>query len=421
MSDSLFTLWVVLIAADRIDLMGGRGAFVLTPFLALTPIVVISELFRRRRSARAISLPRPGLVYAMLIAALVAVVVASSVGARDVQISAARTLLLIAEMGGTFAVVVLSADRRDLAARLARGVAISLVLFAIFDATEIVWWIGRGPETMRLGPTLIHFGALQNVGPVPRLGGPVSDANRAGFVLLFAWLVISDGEQRPALRRFLLGFVALFLALTISRSAWLAALAMLVIISVRRREHSLRGPAIAGLALVVAGIVLYLANPAIVERAASAVASPVAQRLSTSEGSAQGHMALIERGIGEATESVPTALVGLGYGNAHLVLQDVFPGNKYGNFHSMYVSMFAEAGVAALLLTLVLLLAPIAAGGPWRPLIAAAVVFNVFYQTPTEPAFWFALASAWLTMQGGRRIVAPIRLDDVTPRATATS
>ena len=26
------------------------------------------------------------------------------------------------------------------------------------------------------------------------------------------------------------------------------------------------------------------------------------------------------------------------------------------------------------------------------------MVFNVFYQTPTEPAFWFSLAAAWLTM-----------------------
>lgn len=91
-------------------------------------------------------------------------------------------------------------------------------------------------------------------------------------------------------------------------------------------------------------------------------------------------------------------MIGLGYGNSHLVLQDVFPGNKYGNFHSLYVSMFAEAGVGALVLVLVLLLTPLLVGGPWRSLIAGAVMFNIFYQTPAEPAFWFALASAWLTM-----------------------
>ena len=97
---------------------------------------------------------------------------------------------------------------------------------------------------------------------------------------------------------------------------------------------------------------------AVATRAASTVTSPAAQRLSTGEGSAQSHLALIERGLGDATESVPTALIGLGYGNSHLVLQDVFPGNKYGNFHSLYVSMFAESGVAALLLTLILIFTP---------------------------------------------------------------
>jgi hypothetical protein len=421
MSDTLLTLWVVLIAADRIDLLGGRGAFVLTPYLALTPIVVVSELFRRRRTRRAVAVPRSGVVYAMLIAALVTVVLASSVGARDVQISAARALLLVAEIGGTLAVALLSADRPRLGQLLARGVALSLILFAVFDAAEVVWWIGRGPETLRLGPALIHFGALQNVGPVPRLGGPVSDANRAGFVLLFAWLIISDGEPRPAIRHVLLGLVTLFLALTISRSAWLGAATMFLVISLRRREHSARKPALAGLVVLVAGIVLYLANPSLVERAGSALTSPVAQRLSTSEGSAQGHVALIERGIGEATESVPITLVGLGYGNAHLVLQDVFPGNKYGNFHSLYVSMFAESGVVALLLMLTLLLVPAMGGGPWRPLIAGAIVFNVFYQTPTEPTFWFALAAAWLTIPSRRRVVAPLTLSAVAPGPMASS
>jgi hypothetical protein len=421
MSDTLLTLWVVLIAADRIDLLGGRGAFVLTPYLALTPIVIVSELFRRRRSGSAISVPRTGLVYTMLIATLVTVVLASSVGARDMQISAARALLLIAEIGGTLAVVLLSADRPQLRQVLARGVAISLILFAVFDAAEVVWWIGRAPETLRLGPALVHFGALQNVGPVPRLGGPVSDANRAGFVLLFAWLVISEGERRPAIRHLLLAFVTLFLALTISRSAWLGAATMFLVMSARRRDHSTRKPALAGLLLLVAGIVLYFANPGVVERAASALTSPVAQRLSTSEGSAQGHLALIERGIGEATESVPTSLVGLGYGNAHLVLQDVFPGNKYGNFHSMYVSMFAESGILAVLLMLTLLLAPLIGGGPWRPLIAGAIVFNIFYQTPTEPAFWLALAAAWLTMPSRRRAAAPLTLSAVAPGPMASS
>ena len=81
---------------------------------------------------------------------------------------------------------------------------------------------------MRFGPILVHFGALQNVGPVPRLAGPVADANRGGFVLLFFGLLISGGEPRPLLRRMALALVAVFLLLTISRSAWLGGFTMLV-------------------------------------------------------------------------------------------------------------------------------------------------------------------------------------------------
>jgi hypothetical protein len=407
-SDWLLSLWITLIGADRIDLLGGRGAFVLTPYLALTPIVVVSELISRHRRGRALTVPRSGLVYALVTAALVTVVLFSVMDALDVEISSSRALLLIAEIGGTLTVVLLSSGRPHLARVLARGAAASLILFALFDVAETVWWIGRGPETLRVGTILVHFGGLQNAGPVPRLGGPVSDANRGGFVLLFYGLLIGEGERRPALRRFALGLVALFLIFTISRSAWLGAVAMMVTI-MPRRQRVPRVPIVAGLLAVAAVVVLFLAKPVAVKRAVSVVTSPVTQRLSTNEGSAQSHLALIERGLGEATESLPNALVGLGYGNSHLVLQDVFPGNKYGNFHSMYVSMFAESGVAALLLTLVLLLSPLVAGGPWRPLIAGAVVFNVFYQTPTEPAFWFALAAAWMTMPSrAQRTAAPL-------------
>jgi hypothetical protein len=250
---------------------------------------------------------------------------------------------------------------------------------------------------------LVHFGGLQNVGPVPRLGGPVSDANRGGFVLLVFGLLIAYGEPRQTLRRFSLTLVALFLLLTISRSAWLGAIVMGAALVVRQRGRVPLGPVLVALALATASFGAFLTNPSLALRAASVVTLPLTSRLAAGEGSAQGHLALIERGVADATESVPNALIGLGYGNAHLVLQDVFPGNKYGNFHSLYVSMLAESGVAALMLTLALLLTPLIAGGPWRPLIAGAIVFNVFYQTPTEPAFWFALAMAWLTIPARRR------------------
>ena len=130
---------------------------------------------------------------------------------------------------------------------------------------------------------------------------------------------------------------------------------------------------------------------------------PFAQRLSPTEASTQEHFLLLGRGVEEGTESVKRATIGMGYGNAYMELEDVFPGNKYGNFHSLYVTMLAEAGVFALIFSLVLLGYPLGRLGVWRPLIAGFVAFNIFYQTLAEPLFWFALAMAWLTVgQSGR-------------------
>tara|TARA_B110000263_G_scaffold230293_1_gene224708 strand:- start:128 stop:439 length:312 start_codon:yes stop_codon:yes gene_type:complete len=103
-------------------------------------------------------------------------------------------------------------------------------------------------------------------------------------------------------------------------------------------------------------------------------------------------------------------MIGMGYGNSYMELQDVFPGNKYGNFHSLYVTMLAESGVLALILSLILLGYPLGLPGAWRPLVGGFVVFNIFYQTLAEPLFWFALAMAWLTVQRRERQVSSTQL-----------
>ena len=42
--NTLVALWCMLLAADRVDVFAGAGPFVLTPFLLLTPLVVLSAL-----------------------------------------------------------------------------------------------------------------------------------------------------------------------------------------------------------------------------------------------------------------------------------------------------------------------------------------------------------------------------------------
>jgi hypothetical protein len=399
MSSALLALWIALIAADRIDLAGGHGPFLLTPFLALTPLVVASEIIRRARRRSTVELWWPAVGYAAACSALLCVTYASVVSAWQIPVSAERTTLLMADIGGTFVVALLCADRRNLARVLAAGAFVALVVFVLFDIAEALNYIGRGPEILRLGPMSARFDGLQILGLIPRLPGPTGDVNRAGFVLVVFILFIARGARRGWIKAVAITLAIVLLLTGFSRSATLAALATggFALVS-RRRGFSLGVAASVALAFTVVAAFL-LAKPSVLDRLH--IAAPLAQRLSANEGSSQGHLALIERGVDQGMQSIPDMALGIGFGNGYLVLQDVFPGNRYGNFHSLYVTMFAESGILAVLLMLVLTVVPLVAGGPWRPLVAGAIAFNLFYQTTTEPIFWLVLAAAWLTIPAG--------------------
>ena len=71
----LLLAWMALLSADRVNLLGGRGAFVLTPFLVLTPLVISAEWLRHARAHRAVTMPRNAVVFLLLALTLVALAV----------------------------------------------------------------------------------------------------------------------------------------------------------------------------------------------------------------------------------------------------------------------------------------------------------------------------------------------------------
>jgi hypothetical protein len=394
----LLATWFAFIAADRIDLLGGAASFRLTPFLLLTPIVAASELTRRWRQRRPVKVPTGIVVYAALISLFLSLSAASSVLAIRVDTSAPRVLLLVAQVAATLAVALLAADRPDLLRVLSIGAMLVLPMHLVADAAELQWFIGRGPELWRLGTVTVHFDELQLLGLVPRFPGLVGDANRAGYVLAIYWSVIARGEPRPWRRRAALGLTTLLILGTFSRSTLLAILAATIVGLVTRTAPPTAKVAAGLMLLLTLGLGIMLVSPGVQTAVVDGAGRVLESRVSTNEGSARSHIALIQRGVAEGSESIPRGLIGLGYGNAYLVLQDFFPGNRYGNFHSLYVTAFAEMGIFGLLVTLVLVFTPVFVGGSWRPLAAGAVTFNLFYQTTSEPAFWFVLAMAWLTL-----------------------
>lgn len=411
MSSLLLGLWMAFIAADRIDLGGGHGAFMVTPFFALTPVVIVAEWTRRRLAGKPVTVGRWGVGYLTVTGAFIAISVASVVLGLDVTTGGSRVMLLAIDIVAPLMVALLVADRDDLALILARGAIVWLVVSVWFDWHEGLSWIGHASTSMRLGPVLFKFSDLQNLGFLPRLAGPVGDANHTGFMLVCDIVLIARGEPRKWLRRMAIGVAVLMLLITFSRSAFLAAAGALLVTTLGARRLSPRLALAACLAIATA-VAVSLAPPRGLARAVDTVATgPISTHFSASEGSAQGHLELVRRGIDEATESIPRALIGLGYGDSYLVLQDVFPGNRYGSFHSFYVTEFAESGIFALLLLLLLVGVPLVGSPRWRAIIAASIAFNLFYQSNTDPLFWFLLAMAWLAVSWQRGRAAVPALD----------
>ena len=196
--DSLLIAWIALIAADRVDLFGGSGRLLFTPFLALTPFVVGSELLRRHMRGRPITVSRSSRTFLGLVLFLLAIVGASVFVSPETAISAGRAFLLTLQLMGTCAVLLAAYDRVDLASVLDRGAVVGLVLFAIFDALQAGALLRVVPETVFFGPVSISLIGYTYGAFIPRLSGMVADQNRSGIVLLFyAWAVVFRPSGRP--------------------------------------------------------------------------------------------------------------------------------------------------------------------------------------------------------------------------------
>jgi len=391
-------VWVALLGADRVDFLGGQAGFVLTPFLVITPCLLAGEglrLLSLRVRWRPVGLMAKR--YSALLMALLCVVILSGALGQDVPTSAKRSMHLLVISCSTLLVAITFRGRPWLGTALARGAELGLVLALVFNLGQLWALTADGATSLDLGFASVGLEAGRYAGIVPRLSGQVGDPNRAGLILLFYLFVLALYGQPGTRRRVSLVVGTALILLTLSRSATLSgAVVFAVWVLVRAQVRLSRQAVMAGTLVIVVVSALALASPSGRE-ATVQVLSPLSGRLSLTEGSAEDHAYLLQRGLKEGTHSVRRAALGVGYGNSFRILQDVFPGNKYGNFHSLYLTFWVESGVAALLVVLLILMGPILYTGPFLPMVAGLWVFNVFYQSSAEPTFWLILAMAWVS------------------------
>lgn len=390
----LFMLWVATLGSDRVDLLGGVGPSQLMPYQLLTALLMLLTWGRHLRRGTLPALPPTLRGFAALLLVLAAFVAASLLQAVDFTLAAGRSVLFLATAVGVPLVLWGVSDREDLVSLLGRGARLGLIFALLLNVAQALNFAGVLGDSVFVGPIEVRFTAMR-YGFIPRFGGTAWDQNR-GAMLTIAFAVLVS-LPRPALpgRRGWLVLAGVMAALSLSRSAALAAIpALLLTPRIRGGQRSLQLGVATALAVVAIASLLQL-DPSRRERTVEAVA-PLAERFSPQEGSAQAHAALLGRAVEVATRDLRTLFGGIGYGMSHRVLADLQGGNRYANFHSTWMAFLVELGVLALITFGLLTFAPLRRGGPLVGLVVGIAIFNIFYTFDNDAMLWLTVTLAWL-------------------------
>lgn len=400
-----------LIGADRIDLFAGRGPFILTPFLVLAPLVLVIGIFRVEPTSMfrfAITPPIRRQVPFLAGSSLFLLLAFASIPIGldpERGIVAFADLLLVAFLGYYISLQVVEEPARE--KLIVRSVAFALSVYVVFCIGEFTAWShGVLMTAQRDGPWLESTFAPSTLGPwAPNLAGTTFDANRSGFVLTM-YLALLDrfaakSHYTPAFRF----AIAALIFLTLSRSGALCWVAYYLVSRKFWTRFALRRALLCvGVVTILSALVFAVYQNELIELArAWEISDAVSAKLSMEPGSSgESHILLIQRGVETWLASTKTVITGIGYGAAPKVLADFFGvDNKRSNFHSLYVTTLAEVGLPAFLVLMFLLGYPIIGRRSVLSCIAAILVFNISYQTETEPMFWLMLALLWSYDQRG--------------------
>jgi len=417
-----------LAGADRIDLAAGHGPFILTPFLVLTPLVLVSGFlgtgllgWLRLKVTPPIRRQVPFLAASSLFLLFSFVSIPFSLD-PDRSIVAFLGLTLVAILAYCISVRIL--EDPALETLVIRSVTLALVMYAFFCIAEcFAWTHGVQLDAERSGSWFQSTFAPSTLGPwVPTLSGTTFDNNRSGFVLTM-YLVLLDrfapkSRYAPVLRY----VIAFFVFLTLSRSGVLCWLAYYLFsrtfwARLASRRAIIRLAAIAILCSLVCVVyekeLLNLAE-------AWEISDAVAAKMSVDAGSSgESHILLIQRGFETWLTSTKTIVTGIGFAAAPKVLEDFFGTGKRGNFHCLYVTALAETGFPSFVVLMFILTYPMLNRKGATPGIAALMMFNVTYQSHTEPVFWLTLALLWSAEPRDIPALRHLRLADEFPKGAA--
>ncbi|HAT37617.1 MAG TPA: hypothetical protein DCS75_03930 [Gemmatimonadetes bacterium] len=401
MNPKVFSLWLALIGATRIDLLGSVGPLVMTPFLVIAPIIVMSFLWRSWTKGESIPMAAGASGFLLVITLLMGILVLSTFASYDLATSARRVALLVVQVYLVLAVGFSLLSVPGSRSMLYRGAKWGLILVLMFNGLQLFSWLAE-PAWLSNGFLDLQPGLY--FGVIPRLTGLSSDPNLGGFgTVVFTWIIWTYGpEDRSQVGWVSLGTLAVLL--TLSRSAVLAGLVCVAWHIFSGRYFLVTRFRILVLICGVSALLLPYALSPWGSDFLDGIATMLGTRLTLEEGSSSQHTQLILLGLEVATENLKHLAIGIGYGNAFLETQSIFPGNQYGNFHSLLVTMFAESGLLAAALVVVLFIGAYQRNPQTRSIVVATFIFNIFQQSHTEPITWLILGMGWTSWQTDRSL-----------------
>jgi hypothetical protein len=394
-----------LIGADRIDLFAGQGPFTLTPFLILAPLVVLLNLLRRGLRGEFYFELKPSMRRQFPFLAASGGFLLLTFGSIPLGLDPERglvafcDLLLVTLLGYCISLEILAEPAQE--RLIERSVTFGLTMYLIFCIGEIIaltHGLALAPNEKPSSWMQSTFAPSMLGNWIPTLSGTTSDANRSGFVLTM-YLVLLDRFVTKSRRTLVLRFsIGIFILLTLSRSGALCWFGFYFFSSafwmrLLSRRALWRVAAIA----IVCSLLGVVYQQEIVGLAETwEVSDAISVKMSMSEGSSgESHILLIQRGIETWLTSTKTVVAGIGFAAAPKVLEDFFGNDKRGNFHCLYVTALAEMGFPAFVFLMVLLVYPVIGRKGALSCIVAIMIFNISYQTHTEPVFWLVLSLVW--------------------------
>lgn len=380
----------------------------LLPFHVLTPLVLAAFWLPQLQRGELPRLSPTVRRYGAALLALLALVTLSLLRSADVTMSAGRLTLLAANVIGVFGVLWALREHPQREALVQAGARAGLAFALVFNAATVGALLGLLPVRLELFPAAINLEPTL-YGVIPRLSGPTLDMNRGAMLVLIFGTLIGMAPRGTRGRGLWLSIAAVLLVGSLSRSALLSTVPVLMVAAWQRwrvRQGNAAEPVVAttlvrnrmaGAAVLLgcaAGLALLL-NPLHRERGARAL-EPLAERLDVREQSAQVHAHLFERGVEAGTRSLPQAMLGIGYGTSFRELADVFGGNPYGNYHSAWLALWVEIGFVAMLFAAATTIWPLRRRTRYAGLVLGLFVYNAVYIGFADQAFWLATGLAWL-------------------------